>query len=220
MKKEIPVLYEDDSFIVFDKPSGLLVIPAPQIEHNTLVNIVNQQYADKGFWRLWPCHRLDKETSGAILFAKGKSCQKMMMEIFKQRAVTKKYIAFVHGRLSSQQGELRSAICSFDRKKFRKNVSAQLAITGYKVIEQKKMFSIVEVRPVTGRTNQIRIHFSQEKHPLVGDRKYAFGRDYSLKFRRTALHAAELGWKHPVTGQKIKVQSVLPKDMEEFAWKQ
>lgn len=220
MKKEIPVLYEDDSFIVFDKPSGLLVIPAPQNEHNTLVNVVNQQYADKGFWRLWPCHRLDKETSGAIIFAKGKSHQKMMMEVFKQREVLKKYIAFVHGKLSSQQGELCSAIRSFDHKKFRKNVSAQLAITRYKVIEQKKLFSIIEVQPVTGRTNQIRIHFSEKKHPLVGDRKYAFGRDYSLKFRRTALHAAELGWKHPVTDQKIKVQSVLPKDMEEFSWKQ
>jgi len=86
----------------------------------------------------------------------------------------------------------------------------------YKILETKKDFSIIEVQIVTGRTNQIRIHLEAIGHSLVGDRKYAFARDYALKFRRTALHASKISWQHPVTKQKITVTSNLPKEMEDF----
>ncbi len=215
-KHLITVLYEDDHYIVFDKPSGLLVIPTPKGETRTLVNIVNQQYASGGqSWKLHPCHRIDKETSGAIIFAKGKASQKMMMDVFRERHITKKYVAFVHGKLSPESGEFRKSI----QGKLRSNKKSVSAITRYKVLETKKQFCVVEVRPVTGRTNQIRIHFSQAGHPLVGDRKHSFARDYALKFRRTALHAASLEWAHPVSHKTIKVKSDLPKDMVEFITK-
>jgi len=216
LSKQIQILYEDDGYIVFDKPSGLLVIPTPKNEKNTLVNIVNEQYADKGLWNLHPCHRLDKETSGAIIFAKGKHHQKLMMELFKQRLVSKKYIAFVHGQMAKKSGEFHDSIRRFGQNRLRKNFPAQSAMTQYKVIEERKSFSVVEVKPITGRNNQIRIHFSKHGRPLVGDRKYAFQRDYELKFRRTALHAMGLEWRHPMTHQKINVQSGLPNDMEVF----
>lgn len=213
----IDVLHEDDQFMVFDKPAGLLVIPTPKNEQKTLVSIVNQQYADKtNSSKLHPCHRIDRDTSGAIIFAKGKRNQKLMMDLFKQRAVEKKYIAFVHGTLPSKQGQFRKSVKDIHQQKFRKRFPATPAITSYKVVEVRSNFSIVEVQPVTGRTNQIRIHFSQAKHPLLGDRKYAFARDYLLKFRRTALHAAELKWTHPVNHKTISVRSKLPKDMSEF----
>lgn len=216
-KNPVKILYEDDHYVVFDKPSGLLVIPTPKNERNTLVNIVNQRCDSSGAQaRLHPCHRLDRDTSGVILFAKGKHPQKLMMEIFKKRAVFKKYIAFVHGRLDRRHGELRSCIEHLEQKKFRRRSTAKLSITRYKVIQEKKRFSIVEVQPVTGRTNQIRIQFSEIGHPLVGERKYALGRDYALKFRRVALHAQTLEWTHPVSRQKIKVTSQIPKDMEDF----
>ena len=213
----VAVLYEDDHYVVFDRPSGLLVIPTPKNEQRTLVNIVNQQYAHREkTWKLHPCHRIDKETSGAIIFAKGKHAQRLMMDLFKEREVTKKYIAFAHGKLSKGCGEFRRPVKKVFQGKFGKKQAGIQAITCYKVLKIKKQFSVIEVQPVTGRTNQIRIHFSQAGHPLVGDRKYAFARDYGVKFRRTALHAASLEWTHPVSQRQVSVQSNLPKDMEEF----
>ncbi|HBO96962.1 MAG TPA: hypothetical protein DE315_02405 [Candidatus Omnitrophica bacterium] len=212
----IPVLYEDESYIVFDKPAGVLVIPAPGEQKQTLVDIVNRQYAPAGGWKLHPCHRLDRETSGAIVFAKGKGQQQAMMELFRGKAVAKKYIAFVHGRLPQRQGELRSAIRDLDQVKFRRGAAAKPSVTRYKVLEEKKSFSVVEVMPVTGRTNQIRIQFAEIGHPLVGERKYARGKDYKLRFRRVALHAQALGWEHPVSREKINVTAKLHQDMEDF----
>ena len=213
----VAVLYEDDHYVVFDKPSGLLVIPTPKKEQRTLVNIANQQYSQhEKTWKLHPCHRIDKETSGAIIFAKGKYSQRLMMDLFKERAVTKKYIAFAHGKLPKDRGEFRKPIKKASQKKSGKKQAGIQAITCYKVLKTKKQFSVVEVQPVTGRTNQIRIHFSQAGHPLVGDRKYAFARDYGLKFRRAALHAASLEWRHPVLQKKVSVKSSLPKDMAGF----
>lgn len=215
--RPIAVLYEDDHYVVFDKPPGLLVIPTPKNEQRTLVNIVNQQYSQRGqTCKLHPCHRIDKETSGAIIFAKGKGSQRLMMDLFRRRAVRKKYIAFVHGKLSKEHGEIRQPIQKAFHKRFGKDQAGTEAITCYKVLETKRQFSVLEVQPITGRTNQIRIHFSQAGHPLVGDRKYAFARDYSVKFRRTALHAASLKWTHPVFHRDVSVQSNLPKDMAEF----
>ncbi|MBI5024945.1 MAG: RluA family pseudouridine synthase [Candidatus Omnitrophica bacterium] len=212
----IPVLYEDESYIVFDKPAGVLVIPAPGEKKQTLVDIVNRQYAPAQGWKLHPCHRLDRETSGAIIFAKGKGHQQAMMALFHRQAVSKRYIAFVHGKLPHHQGELRSAIRDLDQVKFRRGASAKPSVTRYKVIEERKSFSIVEVTPVTGRTNQIRIQFAQIGHPLVGERKYARGKDYQLQFRRVALHAHALGWEHPVSHKRINVTAELHQDMEGF----
>ena len=213
----IEILYEDAHYVVFDKPAGLLVIPTPKNEQRTLVNIVNQQYAfNIGSFKLYPCHQIDRETSGAIIFAKGKRCQKLMMDLFKKRVVIKKYIAFIHGRLIETHGEFRKLVKDIHKKKFHRNQPATPALTRYRVVKSNPQFSVVEVRPITGRTNQIRIHFSEAGHPLLGERKYAFAQDYSLKFRRTVLHAASLELTHPVSQRKISVESTLPKDMKKF----
>ena len=211
--RPVTVLYQDDFYVVFDKPAGLLVIPAANEQQRTLTDIVNQQLSGAGpGWRLHPCHRIDQETSGAIIYAKGKKAQVMMMDLFRKRAVAKTYIAFVHGKLNRVKGGFRSPI----RDPYRRFARPVPAETQYKVLQVKRNFSVVEVQPVTGRTNQIRIHFSAAGHPLVGDRKFAFARDYALKFRRTALHAASLAWTHPVSRQKIHVHCDLPKDMQDF----
>lgn len=214
--RPVAVLYADENFVVFDKPAGILVIPAPGDARRTMVDIVNQQYGLSQEGKLHPCHRLDRETSGAIIFAKGKRSQQLMMELFHRRAVTKRYIAFIQGNLPHRQGELRSRIRDLEQKKFQRGAAAKLSLTRYRVIEQRKAFSIVEVMPVTGRTNQIRIQFGEIGHPLVGERKYAFARDYPLRFRRVALHASALEWTHPVSHKKISVTCPLPKDMEDF----
>ena len=108
------------------------------------------------------------------------------------------------------------AIRDLDQVKFRRGAPAKPSVTRYKVLDERKSFSVVEVTPVTGRTNQIRIQFAEIGHPLLGERKYARGKDYELRFRRVALHAQTLEWEHPVTHKKINVTAKLHQDMEEF----
>ena len=213
----LKILYADDRYVVFDKPAGLLVIPSPKKEKNTLMDIVNREaLSEKKEGRLHPCHRLDRDTSGAILFAKGKHNQQMMMDAFKQRKVQKTYVAFVHGRLKDRVGEIKSLIKDFEQRRFHRHSPAKLSVTRYKVRDVKQHFSVLEVSPLTGRTNQIRIQFSQIGHPLLGERKYAFGKDFALKFRRTALHAQSLQWFDSVLKKEVKVESPLPEDMKKL----
>lgn len=201
----IPVIHEDDWLLVLNKPSGLLTIPTPKKESRTLSSILNEDLKERGLaYRLYPCHRLDRETSGLIVYAKGKSMQKIMMEEFRQRRIRKAYIAFIQGRLPKDEGDMRYPI------------EARCAITKYKVVEKKDDFSVVEITPLTGRTNQIRIHFKQAGHPLVGETKFAFRRDFKLKAKRLCLHAKALGFVHPVTKKAISLTAPLPPDMEDF----
>lgn len=213
----IDVLYEDDSCAVFNKPAGLLVVPTPKKEKNTLIDLVNgPKYRSEGSPRFFPCHRLDRETSGVILFAKGADHQKRLMEQFKTGRVKKKYVAFVQGKVRQKAGEIKSYIKDLDQKKYQRQAPAKWALTRYKTLQVYKRFTVLEVIPVTGRTNQIRIHFSEMGHPLVGERKYAFGRDHTVRFRRTALHALELSWYHPVGNELKTARAPWPQDMAEF----
>ena len=190
----IPIVYEDDWLLVVDKPSGLLTIPTPKKEERTLTSILG----------LHPCHRLDRETSGLIIYAKGKGTQQKMMQEFHQRRVKKTYIVFVQGHPSKVQGEINNQI------------EGQSAITQYRVLSRRKDFSVLEVAPLTGRTNQIRIHFKQIGNPVVGETKFAFRRDFSLRFRRLCLHASSLEFIHPITKKKLSLSSDLPKDLKDF----
>ena len=201
----IPIAYEDDWLLVVDKPAGLLSVPTPKNESRTLTGILNQDAEVRGLkYRLHPCHRLDRETSGLLIFAKGKSIEKKIMDAFRDRKVSKKYIAFVHGRLAKPVGQISSAI------------EGKSALTKYRVMQEKSSYSVVEVVPVTGRTNQIRIHFKNIAHPLVGEDKFAFRKDFVLRAKRVCLHAGYLEFKHPQTGHILTVKSPLAGDMQKF----
>ncbi len=201
----IPIVYEDDWLLIVDKPSGLLSIPTPRKESRTLTSILNADLIEKGLpYRLHPCHRLDRETSGLVIYAKGKSTQKKMMELFKGREIEKSYVAFVRGNLSKREGQIKVPIEGLS------------SITNYKTIAKKKDFDIVEAKPLTGRTNQIRIHFKSIGHPILGETKFAFRRDFNIRAKRLCLHAQDLGFLHPVTKQYIRLHSDLPQDLKEF----
>ena len=217
-KIQIPVLYEDENCLVFNKPSGLLVIPTDKNEQHTLGSIVNEQQGAQG--HLYPAHRLDRDTTGVILFAKGKDCQQKLMQFFKEKQVNKTYIAFVHGRVAEPRGKIRIPIKDFNQRKFAPHLPAQSALTHYEVEDYHKDFTVVKVMPITGRTNQIRIHFSKIGHPLVGEDKYAFRRDFVLRFRRTALHAQRLEWPQMTGNGMIRVEAPLAQDMADFLAKQ
>ncbi len=210
----IPVLYEDEACIVFNKPPGLLVIPTDKNEDRTLVRMVNDEHRQGP--QLYPAHRLDRDTSGVILFVKSKELQQKIMESFKAKQVHKAYVAFVHGRIQPQEGKIRIPIKDYFQRKFQRQMPAQSALTLYRVRDYYTNFSVLDVTPVTGRTNQIRIHMAKVGHPIVGEDKYAFRKDFELRFRRTALHAAKLEWPHPVTGKMIRAEAQLPDDMDKF----
>lgn len=201
----IPVIYEDDWLLVANKPSGLLTIPTAKKETRTLTSILNNDLKERAvLYRLHPCHRLDRDTSGLIIYAKGKSIQKKMMELFKDKKIKKTYIAFINGILSKPVSQIKSPIEGLS------------AVTEYKVIRSFGGFSIVEAAPLTGRTNQIRIHFKQIGHPILGDTKYAFRRDFNIKAKRLCLFAKELEFNHPVTRRRIHLSIDLPEDLKEL----
>jgi 23S rRNA pseudouridine1911/1915/1917 synthase len=201
----IPIVYEDDWLLVVDKPSGLLTIPTPKKESRTLTSILNDDLIERKIaYRLHPCHRLDRETSGLVIYAKGKSVQEKMMEAFRARSIKKTYIAFVRGCPARTEGEMKNQI------------EGQPAQTKYKVISKKKDFSVVEALPVTGRTNQIRIHFKQLGHPILGETKFAFRKDFAIKAKRLCLHAQSLEFIHPVAHKFIRLTCGLPKDLQQF----
>ncbi|MEK6727980.1 MAG: RluA family pseudouridine synthase [Candidatus Omnitrophota bacterium] len=201
----IPIVYEDEYLMALDKPPGLLVIPSPRKDSRTLTGLLNEDLQKKGIpYRLHPCHRLDRETSGLIIYAKGKSIQKKMMEEFKLKKVKKTYIAFVAGVPFKLQADIKNPI------------EGVAALTKYKVIEKRKDFAIVEVNPLTGRTNQIRIHFKEIGHPILGETKYAFRRDFLIKAKRLCLHAKGLEFTHPVRKDILSLHVDLPKDLKEF----
>lgn len=201
----IPIVYEDDWLLVVNKPAGLLSVPTPKKESRTLTSILNQDAVERGVkYSLHPCHRLDRETSGLIIYAKGKSIEKKMTDAFRDRLVQKKYIAFVHGKLAHPEGKINVAI------------EGRNALTKYKVIKEKSNYSVVEVYPVTGRTNQIRIHFKSIQHPLVGEDRFVFRKDFALCFKRVCLEAKELQFRHPVTGKDLLISIDLAQDLKDF----
>lgn len=210
-EKRYRIVYEDEQLLVVDKPSGMLVIPTPKKETNTLTDILNRDLDSRGVEaNAYPCHRLDRETSGIMVYAKGKSVQRRMMDEFRKRAVRKIYAAFAQGEVKQPSGTITRNI--FDRNKGR----GIPAVTRYKVVERRGFFSVLEVEPVTGRTNQIRIHLKDIGHPIVGESVYAFRKDYRLRFKRVALHAKRIEFKHPATGERMAFEAPLPSDMENF----
>lgn len=201
----IPVIFEDQWLVVVNKPSGLLVIPTPKMELRTLTNILNLEAQSKNAtYRFHPCHRLDRETSGLMIYAKGKSTQKKIMDLFRQRAIKKTYIAFVSGVVHKRNGQIKHRI------------EGKCAQTIYRVTEQGNGFSQIEAHPVTGRTNQIRIHLKQLGHPVIGERKFAFRKDFKIKSKHLCLHARGLEFVHPLTNRRLRLTAALPAHMEKL----
>jgi len=190
----IPIVYEDDCLLIADKPSGLLTVPTPKNESRTLTSILS----------LYPCHRLDRNTSGLIIYAKNKNLQQKMTEEFKKRKVKKVYVAFVNGSPLKREGVIEN------------NIEGMFAKTQYRVLERRNDFAVVQVRPFTGRTNQIRIHFKLIGHPILGEDKFAFRKDFKIKAKRLMLHASRLEFKHPLSGKAMVINSDIPQAMKDF----
>jgi 23S rRNA pseudouridine1911/1915/1917 synthase len=213
------VVYEDDDLLVIDKPAGMVVHPAHGHRSGTLVNALLARYPQLaevgGAERAGVVHRLDKDTSGLILVAKNEATQKELQRQFKHRAVEKVYLALLEGRLEPTQGIIDAPIGRDKRQRKQMAVmrSGRKASTAYQVIERfDDGHTLVEARPQTGRTHQIRVHFAFIGHPVVGDRVYGYRRQ-RLRLRRQFLHAQTISFRLPSGGEVVEFHSPLPDDL-------
>ncbi len=215
------VLYEDEDVIVIDKPAGMVVHPAPGHASGTLVNALLYHFPDLegigGVERPGIVHRLDKDTSGLILVAKNSRAHRELQRQFKAREIEKAYLALVEGHLQPKVGRIEAPIGRDKRHRKRMAVvrGGREAITEYTVIAYYGDYTLVEVRPLTGRTHQIRVHFAFIGHPLAGDTVYG-RRKQKLKpwLRRHFLHAHRIRFRLPRTGQWVEFTSPLPEDLQ------
>lgn len=210
MEKAFKIIFEDEYLVVLEKIAKILTLPSPKKEKYTLVSLLREELKQP----VYPCHRLDRETSGLIIFAKSSDIQERIMNQFRQGLVKKKYIAFVKGKLRQPKGMLSGYV--LDREGERFGERPKKAKTVYRLLGERSGYSIIELEPFTGRTNQLRIQLAKIGNPILGERKYAFGRDFKIKFKRLALHACFLSFIHPVTNQPLNFKLDLPLDMKTF----
>lgn len=219
----LDILFEDEQVLVINKPPGLVVHPAVGHPGGTLVNALLHHGAGQGrqdtLLRQGIVHRLDKDTSGALVVAKTEQALASLQRQFKERTVQKRYRALVRGRVLPESGAIETLIGRHPRN--RKKMSVQVengrsALTHYTTVQQFAEATLLDVMIETGRTHQIRVHMVHVGHPVLGDRQY--GRTHSLSdgtpIDRQMLHAAQLTFCHPVTGTTQSFSAPLPGDME------
>jgi 23S rRNA pseudouridine1911/1915/1917 synthase len=227
----LSIVYEDDDLVVVDKPAGLVVHPGHGRRDGTLVNALLARGAPLAGVgapeRPGIVHRLDRGTSGLIAVAKTDAAHHALARAFAERRVEKRYLALVWGRIEPPAGTIERAIGRSAADRLKMSVAARgarPATSHYRTVERFGGFSLLEVRPVTGRTHQIRVHLHSLHHPVVGDERYG-GRPWRgltapreraaiAALDRLALHAAELAFDHPRSGAPLRLRAPLPPELE------
>ena len=213
------VIYEDEFLLVINKPSGLVVHPAPGNWEHTLVNGLVYRYPEMKFMsqRLRPgiVHRLDAGTSGLMIVARNDEVLLRLQKMFQERTINKQYIALIHGRPNKSEGIISAPLDRDPDNSLRRCAveGGKPALTGYKVLWTKKNISMVVCKLFTGRTHQIRAHFSGLNCPLVGDVLYG-ANDKDLT--RVFLHSWKIDFVHPVTKEKMKFTQYIGQDFKDF----
>jgi 23S rRNA pseudouridine1911/1915/1917 synthase len=217
--EDIPltILYEDSDLMVVDKPAGLTVHPAPGNYTHTLANAVLAHVPElesEESNRPGIVHRLDKDTSGLIIIAKNAPAHMKLADQFKNHLVQKTYVALVHGHLSPREGVIEGNIGRDPRERKRMAITSngREAVTNYKVIEYLKNNTLVEVKPRTGRTHQIRVHLASIGFPIIGDTVYGAKSEY---LSRQFLHAHKIIFRLPSSGELREFESPLPRDLRQ-----
>ncbi|MCR9094596.1 MAG: RluA family pseudouridine synthase [bacterium] len=221
----LSVLFEDEHLIVVDKPAGLVVHPAPGHPGGTLVNALLAHCGDLagigGVLRPGIVHRLDRGTSGVMVAAKDDETHQGLARQFAEHTIDRLYRALVRGVPRADAGRIDRPIGRHPRDRKRMSVEVKVgkeSITNWRVLRRFRsaMTSELEVRPETGRTHQIRVHLSSAGLPLVGDTVYGRARGSDARLGRPALHAAHLGFEHPISGRRLFFETPLPDDL--IAW--
>lgn len=224
---KLRIIYEDDALIVVEKKNGLLTVPVNQKSSETTVFSILKEYVKKQSYRntVHVVHRLDRETSGLLVFAKSPELQEYMRTYWRQLVTKRTYVALVEGKLEKKEGKITSWLTENPRTALVSSSPVDngglLAITNYKVLRESNLqtdemdlgaaYSLVELNLETGRTNQIRVHMASMGHPVVGDRKYGHGNE-SSPIDRLCLHARVLEFIHPMTEKKVRFEASTPKE--------
>jgi 23S rRNA pseudouridine1911/1915/1917 synthase len=218
---ELRILYEDPHLIVVNKPAGLLAVPLERQEDaESIFDHLEQHLRSHGKRKPLTVHRIDRDTSGIVLFAKDGRTQAALKMQFRERTPERVYLAVVYGHPKPASGTWRDHLV-WDRKALiQKETSpgdarAVEAISEYRVVEKFASTSLIEVRLKTGKRNQIRIQSRLRGHTLVGEVRYTYGPEQlrPVAFKRQALHAWRLGFRHPADGRLMKFEAPIPEDM-------
>lgn len=209
---ELSVLYEDADLIVVNKASGLLTVSTESEKDRTVQSWLNIYLREKKFGsRIHVVHRLDRDTSGVLVFAKNFETREKLKERFAAHDIERVYTAIVEGAVREKRGTFRSMLVeneeTFHVRSTTSSTKGKLAVTHYSVVKAGEQYTMVDVTLETGRKNQIRVHFSEAGHPVAGDERYGAKTD---PLKRLALHARLLGFVHPKTGKKMTFTAPLP----------
>lgn len=219
----LDILYEDADVLVVNKPKNMVVHPAPGHYSGTLVNAVMFHCKDNlsginGVLRPGIVHRIDKDTTGSLIICKNDVAHNSLAAQLKEHSIHRKYVAIVHGILKEDEGTINAPIGRNpnDRMKMAVNYkNGKDAITHYKVLQRLNNYTYVECVLETGRTHQIRVHMASIQHPLLGDNIYSPAK-CPYKLEGQTLHARDLGFTHPVSGEYIEVSAPLPEYFEKL----
>jgi 23S rRNA pseudouridine1911/1915/1917 synthase len=217
---DLEIYFEDKDVLVVNKPSGMVVHPAPGHLTGTLVNGLMAHCKDlsgiNGVLRPGIVHRIDKDTSGLLMVAKNDMAHEKLVNQLVEKTVTRKYRAIVHGIIPHDFGTIDAPLGrdTKDRQSMTVVDNGKHAVTHFHVIERFKDFTFVECQLETGRTHQIRVHMKYIGYPLAGDPKY--GPKKTLDINGQALHAGILGFNHPRTNEYLEFEAPLPKEFEEL----
>ncbi|MEG1527211.1 MAG: RluA family pseudouridine synthase [Erysipelotrichaceae bacterium] len=209
MESDLNILYEDDDFIVINKPSGLLSVAGGGESNKTAFHLVNQYLKTKDKkTRAYVVHRLDKDTSGILMFSKSEEMKETLQANWNDIVSKRGYIAIVEGNLSPKSGTIKNYL---DESKTQQvyicKSGGKLAITNYKVIKENRFFSMVDIDLKTGRKNQIRVHMQSIGHSIVDDKKYGAS---SNPIKRLGLHCHCFAFKHPITQKEMQFTAPIP----------
>lgn len=224
MSTRFAIAHEDAHLIVVEKVAGILTVPTERGEQDTLVHEV-ARYFSKGqriTHKAFIVHRLDRDTSGLLVFAKSQAVASALKDQFEARKPDREYVAIAAGKIADAQGTIRSHLTTnedLDQYSTDTPGEGKLAVTHFKVERRLRGATWLRVRLETGRRNQIRVHLAEAGHPILGDVRYEveLARHPAWKWSRLALHAQSLGFTHPVTGKDIRVTSQIPACFEDFA---
>jgi 23S rRNA pseudouridine1911/1915/1917 synthase len=222
--RDLAIVYEDEAVIVLDKPAGVLSVPLPgRGDARSVYEDLRVHLKRQAIRRVFVVHRIDRDTSGLVLFAKTARAQEQLKNQFKRHEPERVYVALVYGQLRPSSGTWRDRLVWDDDALIQKEThprdpAGKEAICRYRLVEQFENAALIEVSLVTGRRNQIRLQARLHGHMLVGEQRYTFGPESlrTISFPRQALHAHRLTFVHPANGREMRFESPLPPDMAEL----
>jgi 23S rRNA pseudouridine1911/1915/1917 synthase len=217
---DLEVLHEDDALYVINKPAGLLTVPLPRGNTPSVFDVITQHQKGRGKRKPLVVHRIDRDTSGLVVFAKDEAAQLHLKAQLRRREPERVYLAIVYGHPDPPVGTWRDHMvwdsdALIQKATHPKDPRAREAISAYRVIESFRDASLIEVRLQTGKRNQIRLQARLRGHTLLGERRYVFGPEQlrPIEFPRQALHAHRLAFVHPRSGRSMRFEAPMPEDM-------